>query len=167
MAIKIKNLENIASTYTQQRFIFKDLSLDITQTKIQAPGYKIPVPGADVRASFDLEAIRNSLQNLFATSPGQRFLFPEYGLNLRQFLFSPITEANGNVLGNKINIVISTWEPRVRVKNVQVNLDPDNNQYIINIIIDIPSLNLTTTINSTLDIKRQTFLVLPTSQISS
>jgi phage baseplate assembly protein W len=166
MAIKIKNLEKIANTYTEQRFIYKDLSLDIAQSKIQAPGYSIPVPGADIRASFDLAAITNSLQNLFGTSPGQRFLFPEYGLDLRPFLFSPINEANGNVLGNKIFATISTWEQRVGVKNVQVNLDPDNNQYVINIIIEIPSLNLTTTINTALDIKRQTFQVLPTSRLS-
>ena len=37
MAIKIKSLEKIANTYTEQRFIYKDLSLDLAQTKIQAP----------------------------------------------------------------------------------------------------------------------------------
>jgi phage baseplate assembly protein W len=164
MAIKIKNLEKIANSYTEQRYIFKDLSLDITQTKIETPGYNLPVPGADIRASFDLGAIRNSLQNLFGTTPGQRFLFPEYGLDLKAFLFSPITEANGSVLGNKIYAGISTWEPRVQVKNVQINLDPDNNLYVINIILDIPSLNLTTTVETILDIKKQTFQVLPTTR---
>lgn len=166
MAIKIKNLEKIANTYTEQRFIYKDLTLDIAQTKIQAPGYKIPTPGADIKASFDLAAIRNSLQNLFGTTPGQRFLFPEYGLDLKAFLFSPITEANGNVLGNKIYAGISTWENRVNVKNIQVNLDPDNNQYIINIILEVPALNLVTTIDTVLDIKKQTFQVLPTTRAS-
>jgi phage baseplate assembly protein W len=165
MAIKIKNLEKIASTYTEQGYVYKDLSLDIAQTKIQAPGYGIPVPGADIRASFDIAAVTNSLQNLFGTSPGQRFLFPEYGLDLRPFLFSPINEANGNVLGNKIFATINTWEQRVTVQSVQVNIDPDNNQYIINIILEIPSLNLVTTINTLLDIKKQTFQVLPTSRV--
>lgn len=164
MAIKLKTLEKIASNYTEQRFIYKDLSLDIAQTKIEAPGYKIPVPGTDIQASFDIGAIRNSLQNLFGTSPGQRFLFPQYGLNLRPFLFSPITEANGNALGNKIYAGISKWENRVRVKNVQVNLDPDNNQYIINIILEIPPLNLVTRIDTVLDTKKQTFQILPTSR---
>lgn len=164
MAIKLKNLEKLANTYTEQQFIYKDLSLDIAQTKIQAPGYSIPVPGSDIRASFDLAAIRNSLQNLFNTTPGQRFLFPEYGLDLKAFLFAPITEANGVVLGNKIYAGISNWETRIRVKNIQVNADPDNNQYIINIIIELPLLNLTTTINTVLDIRKQTFQVLPTSR---
>jgi phage baseplate assembly protein W len=164
MAIKIKNLEKVANSYVEQRYIFKDLSLDISQTKIETPGYNLPIPGSDIRASFDLGAIRNSLQNLFGTSPGQRFLFPEYGLDLKAFLFSPITEANGNALGNKIYAGISTWEPRVQVKNIQVNLDPDNNLYVINIILDITSLNLSTTVETILDIKKQSFQVLPTTR---
>lgn len=164
MAIKIKSLEKIANTYTEQRFIYKDLALDLAQTKIQAPGFNIPVPGADIKASFDQAAITNSLQNLFGTTPGQRFLFPDYGLDLKAFLFSPITEANGNALGNRIFGGISTWENRVSVKKVQVNLDPDNNQYIINIILEIPALNVTTNVNTVLDIKKQTFQVLPTSR---
>ena len=164
MAIKLKNLERIAKTYTEQTYLYKDLTLDIAQTAIEAPGYRIPVPGTDIKASFDLGAIKNSLQNLFSTKPGQRFLFPEYGLNLDQFLFQPITEANGNVIGNTIFTTINIYEPRVSVRNVQVFLDPDNNQYLINILLDIPSLNIETTIETVFDIKRQSFIVLPTSK---
>lgn len=166
MAIKLKNLEQIANTYNEQRFIYKDLSLDIAQTKLQAPGYRIPVPGADIRASFDAAAITNSLQNLFNTAPGQRFLFPEYGMDLKPYLFNPITEQAGDALGSEIFAAISTWEQRVRVINVIVNLNPDNNEYIINIIIEIPDLTITTTVDMVLDIKKQTFQILPTSKLS-
>lgn len=166
MAIRIKKLEKIANTYTEQRFTYKDLSLDLAQTKTEAPGYNLPVPGSDIRASFDYAAIRNSLQNLFGTMPGQRFLFPEYGLDLRPYLFTPITEANGNALGTRIFSTISTWENRIRVRNVYVNLDIDNQQYIINIIVEVPAFNTTTTIESVLDIRKQTFQVLPTSKLT-
>ena len=166
MAIKIKSLEKIASTYTEQQFIYKDLSLDIFQTKIQAPGFKIPVPGSDIRASFDLAAIMNSLQNLFNTIPGQRFLFPEYGLSLLRYLFSTVNQTNGDIISKKIVSTINTWESRVQVRDTIVEPDPDNNQYTINILVDIPSLKLTTTFNTILDIKKQTFQVLPTSRLS-
>jgi phage baseplate assembly protein W len=167
MAIKIKSLEKIANTYIEQRFIYKDLSLDIAQTKIEAPGYTIPVPGADIKASFDLAAIRNSFQNLFGTVPGQRFLFPTYGLDLRGFLFDPITADNGNSIGTLIYQGISTWENRVRVKNVYVTADPDNHQYIINIIVEVPAFNTTATIESILDVRKQSFQVLPTSRVTT
>ena len=164
MAIRLKNLEKISNNYTEQRYLYKDLALDISQTTLDAPGFNLPVPGSDIKASFDLAAIKNSLQNLFSTKPGQRFLFPKYGLNLDRFLFSPITEPNANIIGNTIFSTINIYEPRVSVKNVQVLLDPDNNQYLINIIIEIPTLNLTTNIETVLDIKKQSFLILPQSK---
>jgi phage baseplate assembly protein W len=166
MAIKIKNLEQVSKNYTDQRYLYKDLSLDISQTKIESPGFKLAIPGTDIRASFDLSAIKNSLQNLFNTKPGQRFLFPEYGLDLNQFLFQPITQANGNVIGNKIFTTINKYESRVKVRRVEVLLEPDNNQYVINILIDIPLLNIQTTIETNFDLRRQSFIVLPTSRNS-
>jgi phage baseplate assembly protein W len=164
MAIKIKSLDAIAKNYTEQNFIYKDLTLDIIQTKLFEPGFKIPTPGSDIQASFDLEAIKNSLQNLFNTKPGERFLYPEYGLDLTTYLFSPITEANGRMIGSVIFNTINNWEPRISVKNVNVITDPDNNQYNINIFISVPVLNINTTVESVLDVKRQSFLILPTSQ---
>lgn len=163
MAIRLKNLERIAKNYTEQTYLYKDLTLDLTQTALAAPGFRIPVPGADIKASFDMQAIANSLQNLFNTSPGQRFLFPEYGLNLNRFLFSSITEANGNVIGSKITAAVSTWEPRVLIKDILIVPEPDKNQYTINIILDIPSLNTRTTYNAILNVQKQTFIVLPPS----
>jgi phage baseplate assembly protein W len=166
MAIKLKSLERLGNTLdNRERYLYKDLALDITENEFLAPGFKIPVPGTDIKASFDLAAIKNSLQNLFNTKPGERFLYPEYGLDLQVYLFLPITELNANIIGSKIFNTINSWEPRVNVKNVTVIIDPDNNQYLINIIVDVPTLNINTTIETVLDIKKQTFTVLPTSQI--
>lgn len=164
MAIKIKKLDQVSKNYTAQQYLYKDLSLDITQTKIESPGYRLSIPGTDIKASFDLNAIKNSLQNLFNTKPGQRFLFPTYGLDLNQFLFQPITQTNGNIIGSKIFSAVNKFEPRVKPRQVNVILDPDNNQYIINIIIDIPELNVVTTIETNFDLRKQTFIVLPTSR---
>lgn len=164
MAVKIKNLESIANQYTDQQYVYKDLSLDLAQTKIESPGFRLPVPGADIKADFDLGAINNSLTNLFNTLPGQRFLFPEYGLDLYQFLFSPVTEDNGDLIGNKIYQGILKYEPRVIPKRVKVIVDPDNNQYLITIAIEIPIISLTTESQFMFDIKKQSFISLPTSR---
>jgi phage baseplate assembly protein W len=164
MAVKIKNLESIANQYTTQQYVYKDLSLDLALTKIESPGFKLPVPGADIKADFDLGAINNSLTNLFNTLPGQRFLFPEYGLDLYQFLFSPVTEDNGDLIGNKIYQGILKYEPRVVPKRVKVIVDPDNNQYLITIAIEIPIIGLTTESQFMFDIKKQSFISLPTSR---
>jgi len=164
MAIKIQNLQRVADTYIESGYLYKDLALDLQQTQIVAPGVNISTPGTDIKASFDLAAIKNSLLNLFNTLPGQRFLFPEYGLNLQQFLFSPITEFNGQILGEKIFEGIRTYESRVTPKQVRVVIDPDSNQYNITVIIEIPLLRLISDIDFLLDVKKQTFIVLPNSR---
>ena len=162
MAIKIKNLEQIASEYTSKQYVYKDLSLDLTTTKIPAPGFKLPTPGGDIKASFDVSAIGNSLVNLFNTLPGQRFLFPKYGLDFRQFLFSPITVGTGELIGRKIYDGIKIYEPRVNPLRVKVEADEDNNQYNITVILEIPVLNISTETDFILDVKKQHFIQVPT-----
>jgi len=163
MAIKIKNLELIADEYASKQYAYKDLSLDLKVTKIENFGINSPTLGSDIKASFDIAAISNSLFNLFNTLPGQRFLFPKYGLDLRQFLFSPITLSNAELIGRKIFNGIKVYEPRITPIQVKVDADEDNNQYFINIIFEIPLLNVSTETGFVLDIKKQSFNMTPNS----
>ena len=164
MAIKIKALEQVAKEYTSNQYVYKDLFLDFAQTDIVSKGFKQQIQSSDIKADYDLGAIKNSLTNLFNTLPGQRFLFPEYGLDLNQFLFSPITIDNGDLIGNIIFNGIRTYEPRVTPRRVNVAADPDNNQYFITIIIDIPIFSSTTDVNYLLDVKKQSFVFIETSR---
>ena len=111
-----------------------------------------------------MEAIRNSLHNLFNTMPGQRFLWPDYGLDFYQFLFWPITEGNGRVIGERIYDTVLKYEPRVTIQNVHVVSDPDNSTYNIALTINIPAMNETTTEMFNFDIKNQSFLFVATSR---
>jgi len=97
---------------------------------------------------------------LFNTIPGQRFLFPDYGLSLNQYLFLPITKNIGQAIGEKMLSTISTYEPRVSVQNINVVADPDNYQYLITLSLLIPSLNKLTNFNSVLNTKAQSFIIL-------
>lgn len=163
MAIKLKRLEEVAKTYTEQNYVFKDLFLDMTKTTSVKPGTLLPIPGTDIKASFDIAAIRNSLQNLFNTLPGQRFLFPEYGLNIHQFLFLPITQETGTIIAERLLRSIERFETRVKVERVNVRAEPDESTYYITLIISIPIFQQQTTIETQLNIKTQSFIFLPTS----
>lgn len=165
MAIKFKSLErNNTSISSNQEYLYKDITLDLGQKKIFIPGYNKTIPGVDLAASFDLKAIVNSLQNLFNTLPGQRFLFPEYGLDLYQFLFEPITTTNAEFIGNIMLNSIQTFEPRVKVEKIRVLADPDNYQYEITIIISVPTLKITTNTDFMFNVKQQSIVFLPSSR---
>jgi phage baseplate assembly protein W len=164
MAIKLQQLEQTAKNYTDQRYIYKDLALDFEREFYNSPAFPTPVISNDIKASFDISAIKNSLTNLFNTLPGQRFLFPEYGLDLYQFLFQPITLSNADLIGNAIYQGIIKYETRVNVIKVNVEADPDNNRYNVTIIISIPLLAVTVEQPFVFDIKKQTFIAIPTSR---
>jgi phage baseplate assembly protein W len=160
MAVKIDILETLSKQYIDKKYTYKDLTLDIAKADLYEPGYKTPVPGSDIKASFDENAIANSLINLFNTLPGQRFLFPDYGLNVNQYLFLPITRSIGQAIGEQMLNTINTYEPRVSVENINVTADPDNNRYLITISILIPSLNKVTIFNSELNTESRSFAML-------
>lgn len=127
-----KQTINRASSY-----VYSDLHLDITEDKSVSNTVL-----RDIRADYDLVAIKNSLTNLFNTIPGQKLLSPTYGLDLSRFLFEPVSEAIGRLIGDTIISGINAFEPRARVERVFVRGIPDDNMYEITLIISVPSLNI-------------------------
>ena len=136
MSVKLDSFKKQTISQTSSR-VYSDLHLDIVEDTTQ--GNTIL---RDIKADYDLEAVKNSLTNLFNTVPGQKLLNPSYGLDLTKFLFEPVSEAVGTVIGNTIIQGIITYEPRVRVERVYINGKPDDNSYEITLIISIPSLNI-------------------------
>lgn len=135
-SITFKNLESTnTSTSTTT---YTDIHLDVV-------GYPIGAP-RDILVDNDIDAIKNSLSNLFSTVPGQKLLNPTYGLNLLQFLFEPVTNSTANMIGEAIVNGITKFEPRVSVVKVKVVGDAENNEYDITLIIKIPALSQTDTI---------------------
>lgn len=158
MAIKISNLEKISEQIKPDEFSFKDLRLDFQKTSVFTEQLTQTVEKNDVMVDYDQSAIKNSLRNLFNTRPGQRILFPEYGLNLYQFVFEPITETNAYLIGEKIVKTVETFEPRVNIRQCKVQARPDDNEYEITLIVDFPNFNTVSTLNSILDIRKQSFI---------
>lgn len=116
---------------------YSDLHLDIVEDK-SATNTAL----RDIKADYDLAAIKNSLRNLFNTTPGQKLLNPAYGLSLMQFLFEPVSQSISTLIGDRILKGLNQYEPRVIVERIYVNGIPDDNSYIITLIISIPSLNI-------------------------
>lgn len=122
---------------------YTDLKLDLKQNTVKDPRLQSKNVVRDIVVSNDVEAIKNSLFNLFTTIPGQKILNPIYGLNLLQFLFSGINEINARAMGRVILNGISKFEPRIKVKKIFVVPDIENQTYEIGLRLDVPSLNIT------------------------
>lgn len=158
MAIKISNLQPISDQYATRQFYFSDLHLDITFTDRISPSLKTTPRTTDIKMDYDESAIKNSLKNLFNTRPGQRFLFPNYGLDLNEFIFEAATESNARIVGQSIATAIENFEPRVTLKKCLVVPDPDNSLFDVTVIVELPLFSTSLTINSSLDNRTKSFV---------
>jgi len=121
---------------------FKDISLDIHENaNLTGVGLYSGSNTTDIEDSLDFQAVTNSITNIFNTTPGEKILSPYFGLNLKQYLFDPISVNTAENIGDTIILGITRWEPRVRVDKVDVLIDFDQQQFEITLRLSIPSLN--------------------------
>lgn len=124
-------------------YTYADLHLDLQEKYLINDNFNQRPEINDLRLDYDLDAIKNSIRNIFYTSPGEKILNQEFGLDLRNFLFEPITSKNSFAIKRIISGEIGLLEPRIVVKSVDVVPDTDNDQYSITMMFDVPTLDIT------------------------
>jgi phage baseplate assembly protein W len=137
MSIKIESLSNLVNVANLK---YQDLKLDLEYTYTQNPEFSKVNEIKDLRVDFDINAIKNSLRNLFLTNRGEKLLNPYFGIGLGNYVFSQVTEGTAIEIGNQILQNIKLFEPRVEVSNINVVSDPEDNSYSINLSLTIPQL---------------------------
>jgi len=126
--------------------VYTDLHLDLKAALNIGIGDN-PTNTSDILVDNDVEAIKNSLRNIFTTKKGQKILNPDFGVSLEQYLFSPLTNANAKAIGTDIMNGVSKYEPRIKINNIIVNPLYDENQYYIAIYYSLLQLNAQNIIN--------------------
>jgi phage baseplate assembly protein W len=91
--------------------------------------------------------------------PGERFLVPDFGANLIDLVFRPITDMTANIIGQRLFDSIEKYEPRVVIDNVSVVGIIDEHRYDIEIRIIIPTLSRSKVVNLTTTLSQEGFLV--------
>lgn len=112
--------------------VYVDLHLDLTQAKSIGLGNNV-INSSDILVDTDIQAIKNSIYNIFTTRPTQKLLTPTFGCALDQYLFDSVSQFKAQIIGNAILNGIEKFEPRVTVTNVLVTPQPDQNQYTIKV----------------------------------
>jgi phage baseplate assembly protein W len=144
MAIKIKSLEanSLDQKSLDNGYLYKDLALDLNPAYSYNSQLNKKEFLKDVQASYDVEAIKNSIVNAFLTSPGEKILNPTYGIDLRRFLFEPIDDFTTEIIKDDIQTNLPLMEPRITINDVFIDADEEQNQYNIELKIDVPSLGV-------------------------
>ena len=144
MNIKITSLkaDDIVEKSLKKNYLYKDISFDLEPSFSYNKQLNKREYLKDVQALYDIEAIKTSISNAFLTSPRQKILNPEFGVDLRRYLFEPVDEFTAELIQDDIELKLPNAEPRIEVENVTVFGDEDNQEYQITMQINVPSLNV-------------------------
>jgi len=91
----------------------------------------------DVELNTDIDSIRNSLKNIMTTMMGSRRMLPEFGSNFYKLLFEPMDDITARRIGSEFLSSIQTWEKRIKIENLNVQSNYDNNQYEVTVNFSI------------------------------
>tara|TARA_B100001564_G_C20617909_1_gene660832 strand:+ start:270 stop:662 length:393 start_codon:yes stop_codon:yes gene_type:complete len=106
---------------------FKDLNITFK---------KHPVTN-DVVVSKDASAIKQAIVNLLLTNKGERLMNPEYGSDIRRYLFEPLDYGTANQITGNIKSTIDTFEPRISVLNLRALPNDDDNGFDVEMTYEI------------------------------
>ena len=102
----------------------------------------------DLIALNNSYAIARSIRNLIMTVPGDRPFNPVLGSQVTNLLFENLDKLTALTIKSEIVNTIENFEPRVRLNEVNVKSQPDQNQFDVKIQyyivgIDVPLQELT------------------------
>jgi|TARA_R110002012_G_scaffold4356_7_gene20098 phage baseplate assembly protein W len=136
--LSYKELENSS---LERSYLYKDLLLDLEMDVYYNDQLQSGQQLRDLKPIFDLRAVKNSITNIFLTSPGQKILNPLFGIDLRRHLFEQVTKFEETWIRADIETHLPAQEPRIQLENVDVVARPDENRFDIYLQINVPSLN--------------------------
>lgn len=113
------------------------------------PRAVVPTHYSDPTESFDLDpvtgslavltnedAIRASVLRLLLTNRYERFQSPWIGSKLRAALGETMSTVTETIIADSIRETIANCEPRVKVNDVRVVSDPNNNAYLVTLDVE-------------------------------
>ena len=106
---------------------FKDISMSFEVNPIND----------DLISVKNSTAIARSIRNLVLTVPGERFFNPDLGSRITEILFDTLDELSASSIRDEIEETIIKYEPRVKLDNVNVKPNYDNNEFDVTITYDI------------------------------
>lgn len=105
----------------------------------------------DVKDDIDIEAVKNSIENILKTMQGSRRMLPTFALGVYNYLFDPIDEITAYEIGENILESINNWDDRVFVEDLLIAPNEDNNQYEISLTFRVRDFEETRTIETILN----------------
>jgi len=106
---------------------FKDVSMTFQKHPLTS----------DILALKNESAIARSVRNIVFTTPGEKIFNQDFGSSISKALFENINDISANIIKGEITSSLTNYEPRIKLKKVQVNPNFDQNEFNVTIFYEI------------------------------
>jgi phage baseplate assembly protein W len=101
----------------------------MTQLSFLGRGWNFPPDpdqnGGGLEYVGGAEKVRQAIQIILETEPGERVMRPTFGCGLRRYLMKPNTTATRALMQRDVQTALKAWEPRIDVRSVEVTPGDD------------------------------------------
>jgi len=87
----------------------------------------------DIQVDTEIDAVINSIQNIFRTFQGSRRMVPSFAMPIYNMLFEQLDDITLNNLENMFFQALERWEDRIYVNNLNLIADHDNHRIDVNL----------------------------------
>jgi len=106
------------------REVSKVIKEDVASTTKKIYGFSYPFVANPKRGYFSKESgvtlVRNNLTQLLLTTKGERVMIPDFGTNLKYFLFEPLDKFTVQNIRDDILGAVNKYAPGVKVVSLRV-----------------------------------------------
>lgn len=83
----------------------------------------------------DSEAIKSDILHILLTNKGERLYLPDFGTNLRKYLFEPQDNTTFNEIRREIREEVTRYIPNLKIDNIEID-SPDTQNHLAKIRMD-------------------------------
>jgi len=110
----------------------------MTTLNFLGKGWSIPLRPDERNGQLEYESgpekVRQSIQIILDTEPGERIMRPTFGCGLRRYLMKPNVTATRALIQREVALALKAWEPRIELKSVEVTPGDDPSLVLIEIL---------------------------------
>lgn len=111
--------------------LYKDIDLSFTANALSG----------DIGKKFDVNSVKQSVKSLLLTKPHEKFFHPERGSGVEQYLFEPMSPGIEISLSKTIELLITNYEPRCEIIDINVSPNYDLNYYAVTLNFTVIGIN--------------------------
>lgn len=79
-----------------------------------------PAGGGAMPTLTGMDRVRQAIEVILSTEPGERVMMPQFGCGLRRFQMQPNTVATRTAIEQEVSEALTLGEPRIRLTRVAV-----------------------------------------------